>query len=571
MKTTNKSILRALACMLLIGASTKIFATGLPPLQDTMLIGGAQNSSPNYNSNSDLSGGSAQTPDGGFVAVGGSNSNDGDFHGNHGPLGYSDVVVVKYNAYHDTMWTRMYGGTGEEMGKSVVACADGSGYVICATTTSTGSPNGDVSGNPGSNGIWVFKINTSGVIQWQIVLGGAQSETAQTGSSITQLRDGDYVVCGQTGSTALSGYHGGTSDGFVARISPTGTIIGSWCIGSNVQDFFCSVAATSDSGYVLLGYTNGNNNQDVPVSNGSNDFWTVKMSKTNAISWKKCNGGTNNDMSWCVKQALDGGYVLLGNTKGNITGYHGGVSDFLLVKLTGTGNLSWMKVYGGTGEDKGYSIALLSDSSLLVTGITNSATGDVSGANYHASYDVWTFIVDKTGSLTSQQTYGGSSSDLPSSINVTADGSYLIFGTTNSNLTGDVGKNHRPNTSDWWFVWLSSSPIPVPPVAPGGFGPAVVPVDNDNITPSHPDLLDETARKSSSATESNLDVLVQILKVYYNQENLVVIKPTNESEITIYDLSGRIIENYYSLKPGYYIAISREPNGSSQKCKFIVN
>ncbi len=570
MKTTNKSILRALACVLLIGASTKTFATGLPPLQDTILLGGKQNSSPNYNDNSDLSACIVQTLDGGFIAVGSSNSNDADFTGNHGPAGYSDVAVVKLNASHDTVWVNLYGSTSEELGKSLVVCADGSGYVISATTTCMGT-NGDVSGNAGSNGIWVFKINTSGVIQWQIVLGGTQSETAQAGSTITQLRDGDYVVCGQTGSTALSGYHGGSSDGYVVRLSPTGSIVGSWCIGSNVQDFFTSIDATSDSGYVLLGYTNGNNNQDVPVSSGSNDFWTVKMSKTNTISWKKCAGGSNNDMSYCIKQTLDGGYIMTGSTKGNITGYQGGLADVLVAKMTSAGSLSWMKCRGGTGDDRGYSIAILPDSGFVVCGQTTAGTGDVTGGNYHASNDMWVFTIDKTGNLTAQNCYGGSSTEFGMCVIRTTDGGYAIFGHTNSNMSGDVGKNHRANTSDWWIVWLSNSPIP--PVPPIINGPVPIPPSIDKVVPVINEELMELdgGRRSSPFIELNTSVPVQTLKVYYNQENLVITKPTNESEVTIYDLSGRVIENFNYLKPGIYIAISIEPDQSSQKCKFIVN
>jgi hypothetical protein len=291
------------------------------------------------------------------------------------------------------------------------------------------------------------------------------------------------------------------------------------------------------------------------------------MSKTNTISWKKCAGGINNDMSYCIKQTLDGGYVMTGSTKGNITGYQGGLADVLVVKMTSVGVLSWMKCRGGTGDDRGYSIAILPDSGFVVCGQTTAGTGDVTGGNYHASNDMWVFTIDKNGNLTAQKCYGGSSTEFGMCVIRTSDGGYAIFGHTNSNMSGDVGKNHRANTSDWWIVWLSNSPIPpmaniVIDVIPHVLQAAEVETDI---------LIDEGGRIRSNINQVNNITKVQKFKVYYNQENLVITKPTNDSEITIYDLSGRIVENFNSLKPGYYIAISVEPDKSFQKCKFIVN
>jgi hypothetical protein len=67
----------------------------------------------------------AQTADGGFVVTGGIINPDAD----------NDVCLIRTNASGDTLWTRTYGGTGDDCGSSVQQTADG-GFVITGYTAS---------------------------------------------------------------------------------------------------------------------------------------------------------------------------------------------------------------------------------------------------------------------------------------------------------------------------------------------------------------------------------------------------------------------------------------------------
>ncbi|MBA4456140.1 T9SS C-terminal target domain-containing protein, partial [Cylindrospermopsis raciborskii CS-506_B] len=57
--------------------------------------------------------------------------------------------------------------------------------------------DGDVSGLKGKTDIWVFKINQTGVLQWQRCLGGTNTDF---GYSISESQDGGVVITGTTAS-----------------------------------------------------------------------------------------------------------------------------------------------------------------------------------------------------------------------------------------------------------------------------------------------------------------------------------------------------------------------------------
>src|SRR4249920_2985715 len=93
-------------------------------------------------------------------------------------------------------WQKSFGGSSEEILKSMIVTAD-NGYMLLATTISN---NGDVSGYHGGYDIWVVKINSSGTIEWQRCLGGTGNEVAK---SIIQTPDNGYLVTGTT--TSING------------------------------------------------------------------------------------------------------------------------------------------------------------------------------------------------------------------------------------------------------------------------------------------------------------------------------------------------------------------------------
>lgn len=208
-----------------------------------------------------------ETPDGGYIVFGYTQSNDGDVSGNHGGW---DFWLVKLDASGSLVWQRTYGGTANEFGHSVSLTPDG-GYFIVGETTSN---NGDVSGNHGASDIWAVKLNDAGTIEWQKALGGTGSEWTY---SAEQLDGGGYVIAGRTNSNNgdVSGLNGGV-DFWVVRIDPAGTVLWQDPLGGTADEVAYSIQVTPDGGYVIAGGSSSNNG-DVSGNHGNADMWVAKL------------------------------------------------------------------------------------------------------------------------------------------------------------------------------------------------------------------------------------------------------------------------------------------------------
>ncbi len=97
-----------------------------------------------------------QTTDGGYIVAGRTNSFG---------AGNYDVCLVKTNANGDILWTNTYGGAGDDGGHSVQQTTDG-GYIVAGSTGSFGS----------GIQVYLIKTNFSGDTLWTKTYGGSGDE-----------------------------------------------------------------------------------------------------------------------------------------------------------------------------------------------------------------------------------------------------------------------------------------------------------------------------------------------------------------------------------------------------------
>lgn len=398
-----------------------------------------------------------ETSDGGYIVVGETASNDGDVSGGHSvsPIA-KDIWVVKLSATGTLEWQRCLGGTSNEYSyfvpQCLQKCLDG-GYILIGYTTSN---DGDVSGNNGyCTDMWVVKLNSVGIIEWQRCSGSLFCVSA---SDMEQCSDGGYIVLATIDSSG--------GDLLVVKLSSTGTIEWQKKIGGTDDEYSTSVQQCADGGYVIIGGAISNDG-DVSGNHGDYDIWVVKLSSTGTLQWQKCLGGTSEERSVIIKQCADGSYIILGETMsndGDVSGIHGTFSDIWVVKLTSNGTLDWQKCLGGLGIENAYNLQISTDGGYILTGYTKSNNGNVVGN--HGGGDAWVVKLSSTGILKWQKCLGGTGSDILSLIQQCADGSYILTGATGSN-DGDVSGN--PNASTYsapWVVKLNNDAVDVSTATP---------------------------------------------------------------------------------------------------------
>ncbi len=124
--------------------------------------------------------GEAITPtmDGGYIMVGSTVSNNGDVTGNHtaGGVPSIDCWVVKMSATGVLEWQKSLGGSGTDIGYDVMTVSDKT-FIIAGKTD---SKDGDVSGGKGSADAWVISLSASGDIIWNKCYGGSHNDIARS-------------------------------------------------------------------------------------------------------------------------------------------------------------------------------------------------------------------------------------------------------------------------------------------------------------------------------------------------------------------------------------------------------
>ena len=223
-----------------------------------------------------------QTPDGGYIVAGQVYSGDGDVTNPHGN---PDCWVLKLDSLGNLEWQKTYGGAGTESFNSIELTTDG-GYIAAGFSNLN---SGDVSGVYGNPDFWIVKLNSIGTIQWQKAYGGDNFDKA---ISVKLTVDGGYLVTGSTNSANsgyISGHHGSGLDVWVVKINSLGLFQWQKTLGGTSDDSGCNAIQNPDGSYIIAGSTYSNDG-DVLGNHGSVDVWLVKLNSnlnTNAFSNKE--------------------------------------------------------------------------------------------------------------------------------------------------------------------------------------------------------------------------------------------------------------------------------------------
>ncbi len=180
----------------------------------------------------------------------------------------------------------------------------------------------------------------------------------------------------------------------------------------------------------------------------------VQAQRQPYLQWEKSYGGTKSDQASSINQTIDGGYIVLGNAEStdlDVNGNHGGY-DFWLLKLDAAGSLQWQKTYGGSGDERAGKVLQTADGGYILAGTTTSTDGDV--INNHGMEDAWIVKIDISGNIQWQKSYGGSNNEGANDIAITSDGGYILAGSSSSG-NGDATGNH--GNEDDWIIKIDAS------------------------------------------------------------------------------------------------------------------
>ena len=260
---------------------------------------------------------------------------------------------------------------------SVVQTAD-LGYVGAGFTSQqilSGDP-----GNPDRN-VYVASYNTNGSFQWEKAFGGTGDDRAM---SIQRVGDDGVIVAGYTNSIDgdVHDNHSFYTDAWLLRLSNAGEVLWSKCLGGSRDDSAFAILRTPDKGFLVAG-TAASTNGDVTANAGGSDAWVVKTDSLGNIQWQKTYGGPGYEAFKAMSINPDGTYTFAGYATSPSLMQNGGSGkkDLWVVKTSGTGEVLWSKLYGGTDEEEAFSVGLTPEGNYLVSGYTQSVNGVAASSN----------------------------------------------------------------------------------------------------------------------------------------------------------------------------------------------
>ncbi len=384
------------------------------------------------------------TGDGGYAAVGSSNSVDGDLEGKALPV--SDYWLVKFDAHGGLQWSRAFGGSKDDRGQALVQTRDG-GYALSGYAM---SDDGDGSNNEGFHDNWIIKLDASGNLEWEQSFGFSGHDHSY---DLIQTADGGYFFVGFLDITAANGegnfgkygspaWHG-VGEFWGSKIDARGNLEWRRYFGGSNNDRAHAVVEAHTGGFVMAGFSESDD-YDISNSKGSYDFWVIKIGPQGDLLWERSFGGTGIEIAQDVARTADQAYVVVGNTFStdtDVSATHG-ESDVWMIKIDEEGKLLWEQTYGGSGFDAAQGVSLSADGGYIVCGNSKSSDGDTTGNQ--GENDIWLLKTNADGQLEWQGHFGGSGLDFGFKA-IETDGKDLILaGETTSTDFG--GLHHKGNT-----------------------------------------------------------------------------------------------------------------------------
>lgn len=378
--------------------------------------------------------------DGSLLAAGYSNSSDGDLSNNSGSR---DYWVTKLDPDGNLLWQKNYGGSENDVAKSILELPGGDLLVL----GSTNSADGLVSGNHGQEDVWILRLSPAGNVVWAKCFGGSDNESAE---KIIPVADG-FVVAGyaQSKDGDLQ-QNQGDFDYWIFKIDASGNLLWSKTYGGSLADWAYS-ASLADNGNLLITGSSFSDDGDINGNKGFYDFWVLKLSPDGNLIWAKNFGGPGEERAYNSLATPDGSCIITGTTlsnSGDVPGNKGSYDSWIL-RIDTDGNLVWSKNYGGAQEDRAFGITEAEDG-YLIAGFTSSLSGDVS--NNYGIKDGWLIKLDDGGNLIWEKNFGGSQDDRFYTVGFIPGEGFFAAG---SAISDDIDLPANYGQRDLWVIRLA--------------------------------------------------------------------------------------------------------------------
>jgi prepilin-type N-terminal cleavage/methylation domain-containing protein len=409
-----------------------------------------------------------ETSDGGYIAVGKSNSEVITKYGT-GNNGGFDAIIVKFDNQGNVLWSKNYGGSNEDSFNSVVETVDG--YIAVGTTASSDGDIVDYKGGP-SDAV-IVKYNKQGEVIINKVFGSSNNNYETFIKVINQ--ENKIVVVGHILSSTFDGDVAslvrpavpGSLDAIIMSYDLNLNIIDHHIFSGASADAYQSLLASADSNYIVVGNSASVNGDMAGTTCPSNFNYIgiiVKYNSSLDILTKNTFCGDGHTYFYDVIEVSDG-YIVVGQSAANNMDMSGlskasnGYVDAVIIKYNkNLDTVLWKNSFGGSNDDVFYAIEKSDNNEVVVIGYSKSSDLDMTGiskSNEGYSNAIIVKYNITNGNVISKKVFGGDNSEKFRNMIKAGNGQYIVSGSTySSNM--DL-KNFNKGHSDAMLVSYDSN------------------------------------------------------------------------------------------------------------------
>lgn len=297
-------------------------------------------------------------------------------------------------------------------------------------------------------------------ILWENSYGGKHGDYL---SDVIPTADYGFII----GGSSLSAKTGnkkqnneGSLDYWIWKMDENGSEEWQKCFGGSGVDRLSTIRITRDGGFILGGTSNSKvSGQKTGESRGASDYWIIKLNAAGGEMWQKTIGGSDQEDLVSAIPTKDGGYIIGGTSYSDKSGdkstNNSGGSDYWILKLNNLGEIEWQKTYGGDYNEKLSAIHQTADGGYIVGGSSNSTSSGEKLDDNFGDFDFWILKLDDEGNINWQKSIGGNRDDQLSEIRETRDGGFIIGGYSNSSSSNNKTTSSRDGT-DLWIIKLNN-------------------------------------------------------------------------------------------------------------------
>jgi len=257
-------------------------------------------------------------------------------------------------------WMRELPGSSGAKGVAL----DGSGSIVMTGNDSYGALPECTNRHSGDQDAWVAKYAQDGTLQWTTYVGGRGLDFTE--GIATDAEDSIYITGSSIEGTLPRAANRPPSrdqaNGFLAKIDSSGGIAWTSYLGGEGGDLANALTVDHEGNILVAGSTwsNGFRGADDAASGGS-DVFVAKVSPTGSLLWATRFGGSGDDRGWGIATNSTGDVFVTGSTAsadlpGALNASPGGSSDVLLARVSTDGELQWTTRIGGSDSERGASI-----------------------------------------------------------------------------------------------------------------------------------------------------------------------------------------------------------------------